>query len=413
MRRRTGREEESMELWMARGAGGREAAAGRQPRLEAAGPSADLGAPDSFEAVAGLRGWRLWLSLVAFWAILGFIIGNHVYYSMRTHGHSWSRVVLWQMGGAAAWIVLTPVVIALDRRFPLRRHHIARAFAVHVVAALSFAAVRLVPLTAFSRRLDPFRPVPREGTFVAEYLALIAEWVHLDILVYVAILAVAHAAEYRQQIFRDRLRASRLQAELAAAELRALELEIQPHFLFNALNGINGLVGSGENRLASRLLVGLGDLLRATLKRRGRQLVSLKEELEHVALYLDLQKARFGERLRVEVRVAPELLRAAVPGLVLQPLVENAIRHGVERRSGPCTVTIGAEREDSTLRLLVADDGPGPGEQRGRGIGLDNIRSRLKALYGQGWRLDLEGAGSSGTRASLAIPWRLAEAEAS
>jgi LytS/YehU family sensor histidine kinase len=227
----------------------------------------------------------------------------------------------------------------------------------------------------------------------------------------VAILAVAHAEQYRQQTFRDRLRASRLQAELAAAELRALELEIQPHFLFNALNGINGLVGSGENRLASKLLVGLGELLRATLKRRGRQLVSLREELEHVALYLDLQTARFGERLQVEVRVAPELLRAAVPGLVLQPLVENSIRHGVERRSGPCTVTIGAVRDGPTLRLVVADDGPGPGEQRGRGIGLENIRSRLKALYGTGWRLELEGAGRGGARASLSIPWRLADGE--
>ena len=373
------------------------------PRREAEGAKAVEGLA---EGIGALRGWRLWVPVALFWALFGFIIGNHLYFSMRAHGHSWSRIVLWQMGSAAAWIVLTPVVIALDRRFPLRRPRIARAVTVHVVAALVFDAVRLVPLTALSRLLDPFRPVPREDTFAAEYAALMAEWVHLDLLVYVAILAFAYAAQSRRQQFRDRLRASRLEAELSAAELRALELEIRPHFLFNALNGINALVRSGDNGPASKMLVGLGDLLRATLKRRGRQLVTLAEELEHVGLYLDLQKARFGDRLEVEVRVAPELLRAAVPGLILQPLVENAIRHGVERRSGRCAVTIEASRDGSALRLEVADDGPGLGAKERDGIGLGNVRSRLEALYGEGWGLDLASPGGRGTRATLSIPWR-------
>ncbi len=360
-----------------------------------------------------LSSWHFWLAVTLFWVFFGFIIGNHIYFSMRDHGHDWFRIVLWQMGGSAAWILLTPAVLALDRRFPLLSGRVWPSMLVHLSAALVFAAVRLAPLTALSLALDPFRPFPRKESFGVEYMQLLGEWMHLDTLVYVAILALAYALDYRERHFRDSLRASRLKADLAAAQVRALELEIHPHFLFNSLNAINMLVRGGEREKASGMVVGLADLLRLTLKRRDRQLVRVAEELEHARLYLDLQKARFEDRLQVDTEVAGETLGALVPRLVLQPLVENAIRHGIERRRGRGRVAISARRVETDdgprLWIEVSDDGPGveaDAASSGSGIGLDNIRSRLEALYGEHWRLELRSTQEDGTRVTMEIPWQ-------
>ncbi|MEM9594127.1 MAG: histidine kinase [Acidobacteriota bacterium] len=378
-------------------------APGSEPKNARAGGSLSLGRPP-----AALRGVWFWIAVALGWAFFGFIIGNHMYFGMRSHGHSWGRLVLWQMAGAGAWVLLTPAVLALDRRFPFRYGNLAVATPVHAVAAVAFGALRLVPLTSFSRLLDPFRPVAREPTFWGEYLALAAEWVHLDVLIYAAILFLARVVSYREQHYRDVLRASRLQAELSAAELRALELEIHPHFLFNSLNAIAGLVREGDQKRSEAMVVGLADLVRLTLQRRGRQMVSLGEELRHVDLYLDLQKARFGERLTLAQAIEPEAVGGAVPGLMLQPLVENAIRHGIERRRLGGTVTLSAARKGERLEIGVQDEGPGQKSgpsSSGAGIGLDNLRSRLEALFDDRWDLRLEPLTGGGTRARVMIPW--------
>lgn len=354
-------------------------------------------------------GWRFWVAVAVFWAFFGFVVGNHLFFSMRSHGHSWLRIIVWQMGGAAAWILLTPAVLALDRRFPFASARRWRLLIVHIAAALLFGALHLIPLTTLSRVLDPFRPVPREATFAGEYVNLLGEWMLLDILVYAGILLLAHALELREQHYRDSLRASRLRAELSAAELRALELEIHPHFLFNALNAVAVLVREGDRGRASRMVVGLADLLRLTLKRRGQLFLPLTAELEHVRLYLDVQKTRFEDRLDWWFEVDPAARSATVPALVLQPLVENALRHGIERSRTGGTVSVGVVRDGPRLSLTVCDDGPGPAEDAetaGSGIGLANLRARLRALYEDRWSLELDGRPGGGTRVRVTIPWR-------
>lgn len=376
---------------------------------------------DSPAGEATRLGWRFWLAVAGFWAFFGFVVGNHVFFSMRSHGHEWNRIVVWQMGGAAAWILLTPLVLALDRRFPIRPGQIRRAILVHGATAIAFATLRLVPLTALSLLLDPFQPVPREATFAGEYKHLLTEWLFLDVTVYVAVLLFARMLEYRERHFRDQLRASHLRAELSAAELRALELEVQPHFLFNALNAIATLVRGNDRERASQMVVALADLLRLTLKRRGQVFLALTEELDHVQRYLDVQKARFGDRLEARVDLANDARRATVPGLVLQPLVENAFRHGIERKRGQGVVTVHAERQGSTLALSVADNGPGfandatstgsketdgHGNKSDTGIGLANLRSRLQALYGDQWSLTFESPTGGGTIVRITLPWQ-------
>ncbi len=384
--------------------------------------SPSLGTP-SLEATSteNLRlGWRFWLAVAGFWALFGFVVGNHVYFGMRGHGHAWGRIILWQVGGASAWILLTPAVLALDRWFPFRAGRIRVAMGVHTIAAIVFAAIRLVPLTAFSLLVDPFRPVPREASFRGEYAQLLAEWVFLDVIVYVAILLFARMLEYRERHYRDQLRASHLRAELSAAELRALELEVHPHFLFNALNAISVLVREGDRERASRMVVGLADLLRLTLKRRGRVFMSLAEEIDHVRLYFDVQKARFEDRLAVEIDLDDSVKHAMVPGLVLQPLVENAFRHGIEKKRGQGIVRVRAQWVSNRLELIIEDNGPGiaptgdPGANHngqsavepGNGIGLSNLRSRLDTLYEPDrWSLDLTSEPGAGTRVVVRLPF--------
>jgi two-component system LytT family sensor kinase len=192
-------------------------------------------------------------------------------------------------------------------------------------------------------------------------------------------------------------------------------MQLHPHFLFNTLNGIAGLVRDQRNREAVQMLAGLSDLLRYTLESAGKQEVSLREELDFLELYLDIQQMRFPDRLRVEMRVAPETLDALVPNLILQPLVENAVRHGVAVRASAGTVGVAAEREDGLLWVTVYDDGPGLKDGRTAsaegGIGLSNTRARLEQLYGARHRFGVRNREGGGTEAVLAIPFRAAEGE--
>jgi LytS/YehU family sensor histidine kinase len=187
-------------------------------------------------------------------------------------------------------------------------------------------------------------------------------------------------------------------------------MQLHPHFLFNTLNGIAGLVRDSRNKDAVRMIAGLSDLLRHTLETAGKQEVSLREELEFLELYLDLQQMRFPDRLSVRMEIEPETLDATVPYLVLQPLVENAVRHGIAPRAAPGTVGVRARRDDTLLEIKVFDDGLGlshPADAgKGTGIGLANTRARLAQLYGEGHRFDVREREGGGVEATVVIPFR-------
>jgi LytS/YehU family sensor histidine kinase len=234
---------------------------------------------------------------------------------------------------------------------------------------------------------------------------------HISVLIYGTILGVGYAFNYYVKFREREARASQLEAQLAQAQLHALKMQLHPHFLFNTLNGISGLVRDGSNKAAVRMIAGLSDLLRHTLDTEAQQEVPLRRELEFLELYLDIQQMRFPDRLRVRMEVAPETLDAQVPNLILQPLVENAVRHGIAPRAAPGTVGISARRDDSLLEIKVYDDGPGlrPNTRTGEGggIGLANTRARLAQLYGTGHRFDVRDRPEGGVEATLVVPFRL------
>lgn len=219
------------------------------------------------------------------------------------------------------------------------------------------------------------------------------------------------AIKHHDAMTAERERAARAEALAQKAQLEALRYQIHPHFLFNTLNAISTLVADQRGADATRMLARLGDFLRATLDGRATEQVTLAEELEFVQRYVDIEQVRLGERLVVQVDVPPEARPAHVPWLLLQPLVENAIRHGVSMREEGGTVTIQARRDGSQLSLVVADDGPGwaggPAPGNGNGIGLANTRERLRALYGDRQSLEVD-SGTGGARISIRLPFRSA-----
>ncbi|MEM1182154.1 MAG: histidine kinase [Acidobacteriota bacterium] len=356
-----------------------------------------------------------WLTTAAIWSYFGLMVANQLYFSMRGHGHDWWRILLWQMAGASTWMLLSPLVFALESRFPVVGGLRSSAVVVHLLSATAGSLVRMVPMAAISLVLDPYRPVPTKSSFGAEYMAQAFQWLYLDLSLYGVILVAASVYRIRARAHRDQLHTARLEKELASAELRALKLELQPHFLFNTMNAIVSLVRTGDSRRAEGMLLGLCDLLRSTLDDHRRQLVPLAEEIEITGLYIGIQRVRFGDRLDFSWRLGPGVEDAIVPALLLQPVIENAVRHAVELGLGRGRIEVEITRLDDELSIAVEDDGPQTdpgagalldgGQATSRGLGLENVRGRLSALYGNRWHLDLVPRAEGGTRVNLRFPW--------
>jgi len=235
---------------------------------------------------------------------------------------------------------------------------------------------------------------------------LVKTW-HFNLLIYWVIVAVSHAFDYYRKYRERELRASELEKHLAQAKLQALQMQLNPHFLFNTLHSISSLMHK-DVEAADRMIARLSDLLRAALEGAGTQQVTLRQELDLLQLYLAIEQVRFGSRLTVKMNIAPDTLGAQVPNLILQPLVENAIRHGIEPRARLGCIELQAHRQDGALALVVSDDGAGLGEN-GRikeGVGLSNTRARLRELYGTAHRFELLRGQEGGVRVELSIPFR-------
>jgi two-component system, LytTR family, sensor kinase len=225
----------------------------------------------------------------------------------------------------------------------------------------------------------------------------------IDGFFYAGIVAVEHAGRYYRLYLDRRVHASELEAQVSRAQLQALQMQIRPHFLFNALNTISGLVRVDDKAAATTMLAGLGDLLRLLLRSDGAQEVPVRQELEVIERYLQIEQARFRDQLAIEVTVQPGVEDALVPNLILQPLVENAVRHGIRTAAG--RVSVNVQRIGATLRLEVFDSGDAQPRDDidGSGIGLSNTRARLARLYGDVHRFELT-RGAAGTSAVIEIP---------
>jgi signal transduction histidine kinase len=302
------------------------------------------------------------------------------------------------------WAAYTPAILWLAARFPLEeRRAWAQRLPVHLAAALGTA---LLDAAAFILVQPALGPHPSPG-----YLGFLSTGAMLSVLSYTAVLALGHALRYHRLWLERQVRGAELERQLALTRLQALTAQLRPHFLFNALHTVGALVRAGESQTAIRTLASLGDLLRLSL-RDGLPEVALRDELAFAARYLEVEGTRFRGRLDFRLKVAPAVEGALVPRFLLQPLVENAVRHGIEPCAAPGHVEIRVQREGGALSIEVRDSGPGLGaSEPGGGVGLANTRERLRRLYGARQRLELEPVPGGGTRVRIELPFHLTESE--
>jgi hypothetical protein len=340
---------------------------------------------------------RSWLAVLAGWTALALFLATSSSLTYLSTGRpaNWGLSIRRSLIEWWLWAALTPIAVWLARRFPVDRRTAWRNALVHAGAGTVLAMAK----TAADRAIFAWMT----GVWMYWLVSTLA----LQIVIYIGIVAAAHAVVYYE---RSRER-DQLATRLADMRLQLLAMQLQPHFLFNTLNTIAELVHE-EPDVADSMITGLSDLLRRTMDLGPTQEIPLGAELDLLGCYLDIQKARFGDRLRVTIAVADEARTASVPVLLLQPLVENAIRHGLAERVSSGRIAIDARRDGSRLLVTVTDDGAGakaPGTSRGERVGLGNTRARLEALYGADQRLELSNAPGSGACVSLHIPFRSAE----
>lgn len=329
----------------------------------------------------------------------------YVYWVWNGRPRPWSYVLLANMPWWLIWAALTPLVFALARRFRLGGNRWPAAVAVHLLAGVAMSAAHTaLAAVVYFRTIGQFTGVRSAAEQVGGFLN---SYLMVDVLTYAGIVGAWYAIEYYRRYRSSELAAAQLEARMHEARLAALRMELNPHFLFNALNAVSGLVRRGEGEAAVTMLARLGDLLRRTLNGDGRQETPLGEELDLLDQYLAIERVRFGERLDVSVEVEASLFDALVPTLVLQPIVENALRHGVARTPGPGAVRISAERRNGSLVLTVRDTGPGfteMPERAAQGVGLANTRARLAQLYGGAGLLSVASAPDGGASVTITLP---------
>jgi two-component system, LytTR family, sensor kinase len=374
---------------------------------------------------------RTRLLILAFWTTLGLLESSKAYLAEQLRGpegmppgvaHGWAAALVGNMPWWLLWAVLTPLVFALARRFRLDGRRRWAAALAHLAAGLVVSLVHLGVIGVL------YYYTITHGTRVAGPLVqvenILDAYLVVDIMTYFAVVGAWYALEFAERA-RERevaalqleAHAASLEAQMAEARLSALRMELNPHFLFNALNAISGLARRGDSSAAVEMLARLGDLLRLAFERHLAHEVPLAKELEFLDLYLAIERARFPDRLVVKLEVEPGARDALVPTFILQPIVENAIRHGIAPVAGPGLVRVAATLRDDALVLEVADTGPGFGRsvrrEPGAGIGLANTRSRLEQLYGDAAELRLENAMDGGAVVTVVLPRRSSGARVS
>jgi two-component system LytT family sensor kinase len=363
-------------------------------------------------------GWRGWLAIFAFWTFFGLLESARAYIGSRMAPRglrpSVVNALIGNMPWWYLWALFTPAVVWVCRRLRPDRTPPLRLVLAHLGAGVAVSSLHLlveghIYFATHGRHVLPSVTVQIRGFFLNYTL--------LNLLTYTAIAGAFYTLDYFRRFRGEELaaaelrtRAVRLEAQMAEARLSALRMELNPHFLFNALNAVSGLVRRADNAAAVEMIGRLGGLLRVALRGDTRHEIPLREELDYLGHYLEIERIRFHDRLSVQVDVQPGLEQALVPALILQPLVENAIRHGVAPVPEPGRVTLCARRDEERLRLEVENTGRGmpPGALESPGVGIRNTLARLDALYCGDASLRLENLSAGGVRATLDLPVRFA-----
>src|SRR5271154_1901284 len=347
---------------------------------------------------ARLTGW-MWIA--AIWCAAALFDASQTLLTMHLVGvgKAWLRPFLIVFISWLPWALATPFVIELARRWPIVRGEIFKAISLHLAAFAVVSAAAEGWSALLQVIFDPWhRHTP--PTFVDTWSDLLLEQIVTFVIAYALILAATYVVDSREKMARQN-------EELARAQLAALRGQMDPHFMFNTLNSIASLVYDQRGDAAVRMIVGLSELLRRASEDSHRAQVTLQEEVEYLQRYIDIQKIRFGDRLRVSIDIPDELLAMQVPSLLLQPLVENAIKHGVSKRRSGGEVRVAGMSRDGALRLTVYNDGPWVQEDMALAphrVGLGNLRTRLKILHGDRSNLLLQPAEQGGVEVIVTMP---------
>jgi two-component sensor histidine kinase len=353
--------------------------------------------------------WAVW-TLVAFFFASQFAVQNQ---HSQNPGPFW-RILMWQLFSGYVWFALSPIILWLGGKFPFDGKHWKLSLPAHLAFSLLIALVQLSIDAYVLPKLGYLRNF-QTGSYFETYKIFLLINMHFSVAIYWGVLTIHQAIKYYRKYKERELTTSQLEARLAQSRLQVLKMQLHPHFLFNTLNAISELIYK-DPESADRMIMNLSDLLRMSFESLEVQEIPLKQELEFLEKYLEIEQMRFHDRLRVEMQIAPETLEASVPNMVLQPLVENAIKHGIAPRSSGGRIDIEATRSNGDLKISVVDDGLGVPfgdvENMADGVGLSNTKRRLRHLYGEGHRFELGVRGKSGLRVDLTIPFKPFEMEA-
>lgn len=394
-----------------------------QPRTEHQGPSSEAAPANNVRLSSGQsssgepelplpvrNAWTIWILSFALWTVFALFTaaGSHIYWiAAGGQPPAWGLLLTWNFGDAYTWALFTPFIFSLSKRYGFGLRNWRKPFLFHVPAAILFgcAGALLATLWIFLlpwSRSHPFAP------FRVQVIGLF--WGNIPR--YCLIVAVSQAVTYRNQYRERELKSSQLEMQLAHAQLNALKMQIEPHFLFNVLNSIATLTRK-DAASAERMTLQLAELLRMSLQNITRHEVPLRQELDFLECYLRIQQTRFQDRLTVHFDIDPMALNAAVPHLVLQPLVENAIRHGIGPRLSAGRIEVQARRQDQRLMLQVLDDGAGLPvgfrQKSESGVGLSNTQARLRQLHGDNFEFCCENLPGGGCGVKILVPFREVE----
>ena len=350
-----------------------------------------------------------WKWIAVLWT--GFALANatQIVAGMRAVGmqHAWTRLFLTVFASWIVWALATPFVLLLGRRFPPTQWRSARVWAIHFAACIAVGGIYGLWAAALQMALQPWQVMQVTQFGKTAFYVFYGEF-HLFLILYASILVVDYMLESAQRLSQRETEAARLGEQLSRAQLDALRRQLEPHFFFNTLNAVAGLVREHRNDDAVSMIAGLSDLLRRVLDESGKQEVSLGEEMEFLETYLEIQKTRFADRLQVSLDVPQEFHNARVPSLILQPMVENAIEHGIGSRAAGGAIRIGAVRNNGFLTLSVYNEGPRipeNWEEQPTGVGIANVQARLRSLYGPESHLDIRNRGE-GVEVQFSVPYK-------
>ena len=352
-----------------------------------------------------------WLLILAMGAFVVFLVGTtSLYIRFKLPGLLPEDVNdslgAWAFG--AFWAIHAPLIFILSRRFSFEGRRLTKSLLIYLSVGIVWAML----VQGLPQLLVPF--FNDSATYTSEQFRrlLIRRFAHSfipNLLIYWLILSISLIFSYYQRYQNEKLKASQLNAQLSNARLQALQMQLHPHFLFNTLHSISALALDNEIRDAVKMINRLSELLRLTLDKADMQIVTLEDEIEFIRRYLEIERIRFQDRLTVDMDIDPQALKAEVPTLILQPLVENAMRHGVDSNLGVSRLQIAARLQSGQVLMEVRDDGKNPekvSRQNGAdGLGLKNTRARLSELYGEDYSFSLSRAADLWTVAQIVIPF--------